>query len=69
MNLVLINGKRAKVKLLLVRDDVEADLKDMYGRSPLSCAAQRGQDTVVKQIPRMTVVGHLCCMQLERDMM
>jgi ankyrin repeat protein len=36
------------VKLLLARDDVMADSKDKYGRTPLSQAAVNGHDTIVK---------------------
>jgi ankyrin repeat protein len=30
------------------RDDVEADSKDRYGQTPLSCAAYTGHEAVVK---------------------
>ena len=36
------------VKLLVERDDIEADSKDSYGWTPLSRAAQQGHETVVK---------------------
>jgi ankyrin repeat protein len=36
------------VELLVERDDVEADSKDEYGRTPLSWAAVGGHEAVVK---------------------
>jgi ankyrin repeat protein len=42
-------GHKAILKLLLERDDVNADSKDsMYGRTPLFWAAEYGHETVVK---------------------
>ncbi|KAL8756771.1 MAG: hypothetical protein Q9184_004385, partial [Pyrenodesmia sp. 2 TL-2023] len=43
------NGHEAVVKLLLARDDVEADSKDIYySQTPLSWAAENGHEAVVK---------------------
>ena len=36
------------VKLLLAKDGVDPDSKDVWGRTPLSCAAERGHEAVVK---------------------
>jgi ankyrin repeat protein len=45
------NGYSAIVKLLLMKNDVDADLKDsQYGRTPLSWAARSGHEAVVKQL-------------------
>ncbi|KAJ9646983.1 hypothetical protein H2199_001969 [Coniosporium tulheliwenetii] len=41
-------GHEVVVKLLLARDDVDANLKDSYGRTPLSRAAAGGHEAVVK---------------------
>ena len=41
-------GHEAVVKLLLARNDVEADSRDENGRSPLSWAAMEGHEAVVK---------------------
>jgi len=41
-------GHEAIVKLLLERDDVAADSKDGYGRTPLWWAAGEGHEEVVK---------------------
>ena len=42
------SGHEAVVKLLIERDDVEADSKDFSGRTPLSYAAGSGHEAVVK---------------------
>ncbi|KAL8922168.1 MAG: hypothetical protein Q9208_005363 [Pyrenodesmia sp. 3 TL-2023] len=43
------NGHKEIVKLLLARDDIEADSKDNgYGQTPLSRAAENGHELVVK---------------------
>jgi ankyrin repeat protein len=34
------NGHEAVVQLLVERDDVDADPKDNFGQTPLSCAAK-----------------------------
>ncbi|KFX89694.1 hypothetical protein O988_08542 [Pseudogymnoascus sp. VKM F-3808] len=39
---------KAVVKLLVERDDVVADMKDEYNRTPLSWAAENGHEAVVK---------------------
>ena len=39
------------VKLLVERDDVKADSKDRYGRTPLSWAVEGEHEAVVK-LPR-----------------
>ena len=36
------------MKLLIKRDDVKADLKGIYRRTPLSWAAENGHEAVVK---------------------
>ncbi|KAF8243907.1 hypothetical protein K440DRAFT_663812 [Wilcoxina mikolae CBS 423.85] len=42
-------GHEAVVRLLLARDDVEADSKDTrYGQTPLSWAAEKGHEAVVR---------------------
>jgi ankyrin repeat protein len=41
-------GHEAVVRLLVERDDVEADSKDGSGRTPLSRAAGQGHEVVVK---------------------
>lgn len=41
------NRHEAVVKLLVERDDVEADSKDWYGWTPLSRAAEKGREAVV----------------------
>jgi len=46
--LAVESGHEAVVKLLVERDDVEADSKDKNGRTPLSHAAERGHEAVVK---------------------
>ena len=42
------NGHETAVKLLLERNDIEADVKDKWGETPLSWAAARGHETVVR---------------------
>ncbi|MCJ1255063.1 hypothetical protein MMC24_002879 [Lignoscripta atroalba] len=42
------NGHEAVVRLLMTRDDVEADSRDQYGRTPLSLAAENGHEAVVR---------------------
>ena len=41
-------GHEAVVKLLLAREDVDADSKDMGGQTPQSWAAEKGPESVVK---------------------
>src|ERR1700722_15890143 len=41
-------GREVVVKLLLARDDVDADSKESDGRTPLSWAAENGHEAVVK---------------------
>jgi hypothetical protein len=41
-------GCEAVVRLLVERDDVEADSKDENGRTPLWWAAERGHEAVVR---------------------
>ena len=48
LSLAAMNGHEAVVKLLLGRDDVEADSRDRWGQTPLSMAAQNGHEAVVK---------------------
>ena len=36
------------VKLLLAKDGVDVNSKDSDGRTPLSCAAEKGHEAVVK---------------------
>jgi ankyrin repeat protein len=43
-----VRGHEAVVKLLVERDDVEADSKDQYGLTPLLWAAESGHEAVVK---------------------
>jgi ankyrin repeat protein len=43
-------GYDVVVKLLLDRDDVEADSKDNHGQTPLLWAAEQGQDVVVRRL-------------------
>lgn len=38
------------VRLLVKRDDVEADSKDKGGRTPLSHAAEGGHSEVIRQL-------------------
>lgn len=40
------------VQLLLERDDVEVNLKDSYGRTPLLWAAKSGHEAVVQLLKR-----------------
>jgi ankyrin repeat protein len=42
------NGHEAMVRLLLTRDGVDPDSKDVYGQTPLSWAATNGHEAVVK---------------------
>jgi ankyrin repeat protein len=46
------------VKLLVERDDVEADSKDQYGRTPLSWAAAIGHEAVAKLLLAKNIVDH-----------
>ena len=48
LSLAAWNGHEAVVKLLVERDDVEADSKDDGGWTPLSLAAWNGHEAVVK---------------------
>ncbi|KAF2186011.1 hypothetical protein K469DRAFT_573971, partial [Zopfia rhizophila CBS 207.26] len=43
-----MNGHEALAKLLVERDDVEADSKDNDGRTPLSWATLIGNEAVAK---------------------
>ena len=43
-------GQEAIVKLLLERDDVEADSKDILGYTPLTYAARWGHEAIVKRL-------------------
>jgi len=43
--------------LLLVQSEVNADLLDIYGRTPVSWSAGRGHDGVVKLLPAREVVN------------
>ena len=38
----------AVVRLLVERDDVEADSRESYGRTPLSRAVEEGHEAVVR---------------------
>ena len=42
------NGEVGVVKLLLARNDVDANRRDKWGRTPLSLAAEQGHEEVVK---------------------
>jgi ankyrin repeat protein len=43
-----MKGHRAVFRLLVERDDVEVDSKDIFGRTPLWWAANRGCEAVVR---------------------
>ena len=51
------NGHEAVAKLLVERDDVEADSKDWYGWTPLSRAAAYRHEAVVKALLARDDVG------------
>ena len=43
-------GHEAIVKMLMTRDDVDADSKDWRGDTPLSLAAEGGYEAIVKML-------------------
>ena len=45
------------MRLLVERDDIEADTKDEDGRTPLSYAAGNGREAVVRLLESFTTVA------------
>ena len=54
---IAAHGHEKVVRLLLKRDDVEADFRDKYGQTPLIWAATRGHEKVVQMLLQRDDVG------------